>query len=102
MSDPLQDTREFVERYWGDAVSRDAVAADLRRMVGLHRRGVREGADAIEALLADPPQQPGTLLHLVAWDGNYGGLNSGTDEEAADWLREFVAMARAALADSEP
>lgn len=98
MSDALEKTRSFVERYWGDEQDPQAVADDLRRMAGLNRRGLREGAEAIDALLATPPA-PGELVHLVAWDGNHP-LDSGTDEEAADFLRDFARMARDVLAET--
>jgi hypothetical protein len=97
MSDPLEDVRPFVQTYWGDADSREEVQRDLRRMARMHPRGVREGIEAIDALLAAPPE-PGALVQLVAWDGNTP-LDSGTDAEAVEWLRDFAELARGALAD---
>lgn len=98
MSDALEKTRRFVERYWGDEQDPNAVASDLRRMAGLNRRGIREGAEAIDALLANPPA-PGELVQLVAWDGNHP-LDSATDDEAAEFLRDFARMARVVLAET--
>jgi hypothetical protein len=95
--DPLEDARSFVKTYWGDADSREEVERDLRRMARMHPRGIREGIGAIDALLAAPPE-PGALVHLVAWDGNTP-LDSGTDAEAVEWLRDFVELARSVLAD---
>jgi hypothetical protein len=99
MPDALDETRRFVKRYWGDAPGVDGVVDDLRYMARLHRRGIQEGIDAIEALLAAPPE-PGVLVHLVAWDGNYP-LDSGTDEEATAFLREFAEMARRVLTEPQ-
>jgi hypothetical protein len=97
--DPLENVRSFVKRYWGDATDPEAVVDDLRYMARLNPGGIREGADAIEALLADLPE-PGALVQLVAWDGNYP-LDSGTDDEAAAWLRNFAEMARGVLAETQ-
>ena len=88
----------FVKRYWGDKGDPEAVADDLRYMARLNPRGISEGADAIDALLADPPAA-GDLVHLVAWDGNHP-LDSGTDEEATEFLRDFAKMARDVLTEA--
>jgi hypothetical protein len=97
VSDALEQTRSFVRRYWGDALGPEEVLESLQRMVRMNPRGIRQGADAIDAVLADPPES-GALVQLVAWDGNYP-LDTGTDEEAAQFLREFASTARGVLAE---
>jgi hypothetical protein len=99
MADALEQTRRFVKRYWGGGASPEEVAGDLRRMAHVSRRGIREGAEAIDTLLAGPPE-PGELVHLVAWDGNHP-LDTASDEEAADFLKQFATMARNILAETK-
>jgi hypothetical protein len=40
------------------------------------------------------------LVHLVAWDGNHP-LDTASDEEAADFLKQFATMARNILAETK-
>lgn len=94
-ADPLEETRRFVKTYWGDADSTQEVMSDLGYMARVNPRGVRDGVAAIRALLS-ADYESGTLIQLVAWDGNRA-LNTGTDAEAADWLRQFADMAEDAL-----
>jgi hypothetical protein len=96
--DPLVVSKAFVKRYWADEGLPDAVRRELDRDVVRDRLGVERGVAALEALLAAPPY-PRALVMLVADEGNTP-LTEATDEEASDWLRAFLTMARAALGSS--
>ena len=57
-----------------------------------HPGSILDGAEAIEEVLQNP-QEPGSLYHLVTYDGNRR-LNEQTDEAAAAWLAQLAAELR--------
>ena len=93
----LEVSKAFVHRYWADEGLPDAVRRELQRDVRADRLGIERGVAALEELIAHPPY-PRALVMLVADEGNTP-LDEATDEEAAEWLRAFVAMARDVLGE---
>jgi hypothetical protein len=96
---PTEETvRRFVRSFWHDADGSDDVERDLERTAGDERgrHYLVTGADAIDALLADPPAE-NRLMELVSIDANRP-LERNTDEVAAEWLRAFAERVRAVVA----
>lgn len=97
---PLDQVRDFLRGYVADADGFDDLRTEMVRMTEVNRATVGRYAEAIEALLADPPP-PGTLAPLVAMDGNWVLDDDTSDTAAASWLAEVAAMIRGVLAGTE-
>ncbi|HEV2782704.1 MAG TPA: hypothetical protein VGX25_25210 [Actinophytocola sp.] len=92
----IDQVRSFLRGYVADSDGLDEVRAELVRMMQINPRTVRRQAEAIEALLADPPP-PGTLATMVAVDGNWVLDDETSDTAAAAWLRDLAALIRGVL-----
>jgi len=97
----LEAARKFFHIYVADADSLDEIRTDLERMAMQNPRSIRDGLKAIEALIADPPAEEGTLKWLVAMDANWA-LDDSSDIGAINWMREMVSMIRAVLGEHSP
>ncbi len=90
---PLEQVREFLATTVADSLGFDDLRADLARTAQVNRATVLRDADAIDAMLADPPP-PGTLSMMVAHDGNWVLDDPTSDEAAIAWFRELSALIR--------
>lgn len=93
---PIEATRKFLQSYCSDAGTLEEVRRSVADMLAINTRTVEEGLAGIEALLADPPAEAGTLLSLVAYDANWR-LEDHTDEGAKRWLEEMARLLREEL-----
>jgi hypothetical protein len=92
---PLEQVRTFLRGHVADAESLDEVRADLASLAEVNAGTVRRIAEAITALLADPPPA-GVLATLVAWDGNWVLEDDTSDALAARWLGDLSDLVRGA------
>lgn len=93
---PLEATRNFLHSYIPDEDSLEAVRRSIRRMAGINKRTLYAGLAGIEGLLAHPPDKPGVLSHLVAYDANWV-LDDPSDAGAAAWLKQLAEILREEL-----
>ncbi|MEV6494785.1 hypothetical protein AB0M20_40105 [Actinoplanes sp. NPDC051633] len=98
---PLETVRAFLRGEVADAESLDEIRAGLRGLAQVTTRGIRHDLTALEALLAEPPPEPGALARLVAADGNWV-LDEFSEERAARFLGELAALLRSVLDEVEP
>lgn len=97
---PLEAMRDLVG-FFADADSVEEVKRDLRRRAANNPRGLIQGLNGIEAVLANPPAEEGVLSDIVAWEANWV-LDDPSDEGAKQWLREVAEWVREALGDKAP
>jgi hypothetical protein len=95
MSD-LDVVRRFLASHFGDADGPADARRDMERLASVNTRSLRRGLEAIQAVLADPPEA-GLLSRMVAWDANWP-LDDPSDAGAAAFLAEVADMVREVLA----
>jgi hypothetical protein len=94
---PLEIVRLFLGTHFGDAQSLDEVRRDLERLARSNIRSHQRHLAALEAVIADPPDEPNALAHLVGWDGNWV-LDDPSDAGSLQFLREVADMLRTVIA----
>jgi len=90
---PLDTVRLFLATEFGDADSFDEVRARLGRLAQVNIRSHQRDLLAFEAVIADPPPQPGVLSHMVAFDAGWE-LDNHSDATALEFLRQVAQMLR--------
>ncbi|WP_084598774.1 hypothetical protein [Actinoplanes subtropicus] len=90
---PLETVRLFLGVQFGDSESFDEVRSRLTVLAGTNIRFHQRELHALEAVIADPPTEPGALARLVAWDANWV-LDDESDPAALAFLREVAQMLR--------
>ena len=97
-TDAMAVTRAFLRSRFADAESLDEVRRDIAQSAVSDSRRLITVLQVIEDLLRTPPEPPGTLLQLVAWDANWS-VEDETDAGAAGFLAELADILRQALRD---
>jgi hypothetical protein len=92
---PLEATRALLRRHWADADSDEEIRGELVRRAAYNPRPLRAALRAIEAVIADPPQD-GTLAYMIAFDANMQ-LDDPSDQGALEYLREIAGLLREVL-----
>ena len=96
----LQRVRDLLQTYVMDADGLDEVRADMAQTAQVTTRYLRADLDALRSVLADD-LPPGTLLRLVADDGNWGLGHDATDAGAAAFLRDLAGILQSVLDGTE-
>jgi hypothetical protein len=95
----IDKVRKLLHSYVHDADSFDEIRDELRDTAATSTLFLDQYRAALETVLAEP-QPPGTLLRLVAGDGNRG-LDDPTDAEAAAYLRRLLEALQSVIAEVE-
>jgi len=90
---PLEIVRSYLGSYYSDAADIDEVRSILQQLAQTNIRSHQERLHALEAVIADPPSEPGTLSRLIAWDANWV-LNDESDAAALQFLRDAAQVLR--------
>jgi hypothetical protein len=90
---PLEIVRSYLGSYYSDAADLDEVRSIMLQLAQTNIRSHQERLSALEAVIADPPREPGTLARLVAWDANWV-LDDESDAGALEFLRDAAQMLR--------
>jgi len=98
---PLEIVRSYLASYYSDAADLDEVRAIQQQLAQINIRSHQERLSALEAVIADPPPEPGTLSRLVAWDANWV-LDDESDAAALQFLRDAAQLLREVIATAPP
>ena len=93
---PLEKVRSLLRSHVADTDGWGEIHDELEMTAQHSTRPLREGLDAIDAVLAEE-LPPNTLLRMVAGDAGWPLDNDPTDAGAAVFLRELAGMIRAVL-----
>jgi hypothetical protein len=99
---PLQVASRFLRGFCSDALHMEEVREDMIDTKATNPYTLQEGLAAIEALLANPPSEEGTLATLVMWEANWGIDEDPTDAGATVWLGEMAELIRDVLGNDQP
>jgi hypothetical protein len=92
----IEVVRDFLGFKVADAESLDEIRDGLRQTARVSTRKLRRELAAFEAVLADPPKEPGALARMVAWEGNWV-LDDPSDAGAARFLGDLAQTLRDVL-----
>ncbi|MCU7726304.1 hypothetical protein ODJ79_21455 [Actinoplanes sp. KI2] len=93
---PLEKVRDLLNGHVVDTDGWGEIRDELRMTVRHSARPLRQGLDAIDAVLA-AELPPGTLLRMVAGEAGKSLDHDPTDAGAAAFLRELAALIRSVL-----
>jgi hypothetical protein len=93
---PLEKLRSLLRTHVADTDGWGEIRSELEMTSQHSARPLRQGLDAIEAVLAED-LPPGTLLRMVAGDGGWPLDDDPTDAGAAVFLRELAGLVRSVL-----
>ncbi|MFF5288760.1 hypothetical protein [Paractinoplanes globisporus] len=97
---PLDTVRLFLGTEFGDSDSFAQVRGRFERQAQYNIRSHQRDLWALEAVIANPPAEPGALSHIVAWDANWV-LDDASDAAALEFLREIAQLLREVI-DAAP
>jgi hypothetical protein len=97
--EPLEATRKFLMSYVVDRGDMKEIEEPIAYMATVNTITLCEGLAGMEALLADPPQEPNVLRNLIVIEVGRG-LKDDSDEGAKALLRELVELVRRYLPPS--
>jgi hypothetical protein len=95
---PLAQVRDFLQSFFGDAMSLAEVQATLRMLASTNTRSIHLALSAIEQVVADPMMES-ELARLVGWDGNWV-LEDPSNAGAKAFLQQVAGMLREVLDDA--
>jgi hypothetical protein len=93
---PLEKVRSLLRSHVADSDGWGEVRDELEMTSQHSTRPLRQGLDAIDAVLAEE-LPPGTLLRMVAGDAGWPLDGDPTDAGAAAFLRELAGQIRSVL-----
>jgi len=93
---PIDKVRKLLHGYVADAEDFGEIRANLLHTARTNDFFLRQYLDALESILVEP-QPPGTLLHLVEGDANWGIDDDQTDAGAAVFLRKVAELLRSVI-----
>ncbi|MEV4344007.1 hypothetical protein AB0J83_05970 [Actinoplanes sp. NPDC049596] len=96
---PIDKVRALLHGYVHDANSFDEIRDELEDTAETNTLFLEQYLAALETILAEP-QPEGTLLRLVAGDGNRG-LDDPTDASAAVYLRRLHETLQSVIAGTK-
>jgi hypothetical protein len=93
---PLEKVRDLLDGYVVDTDGWGEIRDELRMTARHSTRNLRQGLEAIDAVLA-AELPPGTLLRMVAGEAGKSLDHDPTDAGAAGYLRELAGVIRSVL-----
>jgi hypothetical protein len=93
---PLEKVRSLLRGHVADTDGWGEIRHELGMTAQHSTRPLRQGLDAIDAVLAEE-LPPGTLLRMVAGDAGWPLDDDPTDTGAAAFLRELADLIRSVL-----
>ncbi|XVV14265.1 hypothetical protein ACQP2X_07950 [Actinoplanes sp. CA-131856] len=96
---PIEKVRALLHSYVHDADSFEEIREELHDTAETNTLFLEQYQVALETILSEP-QPEGTLLRLVAGDGNRG-LDEPTDASAAAYLRRLLETLRSVIAAAQ-
>ena len=96
---PLEKVRSLLLSHVADTDGWGEVRGELDMTAQHSSRPLRQGLQAIDAVLAEE-LPPGTLLRLVAGDAGWPLDDDPTDAGAAEFLRELAGLIRSVLGEA--